>query len=68
MTIPRLNEISAYWRKHPPLHIVVPHALGVKPQEDDKPLDKEENAAELLAALGFPLHELNSRSTDGPGT
>jgi hypothetical protein len=29
MTLPQVNELLAYWRAHPPLHLLLAAALGV---------------------------------------
>jgi hypothetical protein len=36
MTLPRLNEMSAYWAKHPPAHIIISAQAGFKPSEGDQ--------------------------------
>lgn len=32
MTLPEANRLCAYWRDHPPVHLLVAAALGVKPE------------------------------------
>jgi hypothetical protein len=32
LTLPELDELLAYWRDHPPLHVLAAAYLGVKPQ------------------------------------
>lgn len=38
MTLPQVSELLAYWRAHPPLHLLLAAALGLdekrEPQED----------------------------------
>jgi hypothetical protein len=39
LTLPRYRELEGYWRSHPPLHLVVAAALGVKEQADESVWD-----------------------------
>jgi hypothetical protein len=47
MTLPRLYDLSRYWKDHPPTHILVAGFLGYKPKEE-----MEESPDELVAAMG----------------
>lgn len=35
MTLPRFNRLCAYWAEHPPLHLLIAAALGVREQKAD---------------------------------
>lgn len=37
MTLPEANELCAYWRDHPPVHILVAAYLGIKPKSTASP-------------------------------
>jgi len=32
MTLPRLASLTAYWRSHPPTHVIAAAFTGIKPQ------------------------------------
>ncbi len=36
MTLPRVMEIQNYWRKHPPVHVMIAAYLGIKPEAESK--------------------------------
>ena len=42
MTLPRLAELSAYWKKHPPTHIIAAALAGIKtpPSEAGEKINK----------------------------
>jgi hypothetical protein len=59
LDIPRLTALTEYWQQHPPLHLVVAAALGVKTGvEVEKPKPPDDAAlAELMAAFPqVPAH------------
>jgi hypothetical protein len=50
MTIPRLREMTQYWKFNPPVHLMIAAYFGL----DDKPaLQDEGSFSELLA--GVPM-------------
>jgi hypothetical protein len=60
MDMREINDLMAYWSKHPPAHIairqtrdVVIHALGGKPPEAEPA--KKSTAEELAAMFGLSL-------------
>lgn len=34
LTLPRLDALDNYWRRHPPVHLLVAAYLGYKPPRD----------------------------------
>ncbi len=55
--IPRIRALTSYWRLHPPLHIVVPAALGIKPQSGGS--QSIEDAAEFVPVAHMSENEFN---------
>ncbi|WP_148293732.1 hypothetical protein [Azospirillum sp. B4] len=49
-TLPRYHALWRYWRRHPPVHLMVAAYLGIKPDEPS-PVD-EIGLADLLAMFG----------------
>ncbi len=47
MTMEQFLELSAYWRHHPPVHLLIASSLGLKPQAR---LNAEQDLARLLGA------------------
>jgi hypothetical protein len=47
MTIPQYLALAAYWRKFPPIHLLMRNVLGYKPDET-----RTQSLAGLLAAAG----------------
>ena len=39
LTLPRLKALRRYWRKHPPVHLLVAAYLGYKPRGGEQPGD-----------------------------
>jgi hypothetical protein len=48
MTLPDYLELAAYWKKNPPLHLLIKAALGYKGVDETRTSD----LAELLAGAG----------------
>jgi hypothetical protein len=46
MTLPQVTELLAYWRAHPPLHLLLAAALGI----DDARASQEDFAALMALA------------------
>jgi hypothetical protein len=44
MTLPQVKEVLDYWRKHPPQHLLLAAALGLR----EKP-ERQEDFAALMA-------------------
>jgi len=55
LTIPRLNALTAYWQRHPPMHILLAAYVGykapAKPIETGNPIG---NGLAELMDLGRP--------------
>lgn len=34
MTLPQVNELLAYWRTHPPVHLLLAAALGINDKRE----------------------------------
>lgn len=56
MDLPRLASMNAYWAKHPPLHLMIQHFMGIeaKSEFDEQPLDAEPEMDILEFAQQFP--------------
>jgi len=49
MTLPRLQSLTAYWKKHPPVHIVAAAFAGIKPEsENDDTIEKTGKMPEFV--------------------
>lgn len=44
MTIPRLEAMQAYWREHPPLHLMVEAFMGIDSKKPQAQLDESGNS------------------------
>ncbi|MEW6563317.1 MAG: hypothetical protein AB1400_08830 [Pseudomonadota bacterium] len=49
MTIPRLKEMTAYWRQNPPLHLMVAAYFGAG--ESPPKENKQQDLSELLGNI-----------------
>ena len=60
MTIPRMNDLSSYWKAHPPTHIAVQRGLGVAGEAKAvkaAPAERESQLGELISMFqGGALH------------
>lgn len=52
MTIPRLNEMRAYWSIHPPVHVLVGSFFGEGKRQHKEVNEDLSGFAELQSALG----------------
>jgi len=53
MDLPRLEAMNAYWKKHPPLHLMVQAFLGIGEAPGTKPGEDEQNDLAMVLAQ-FP--------------
>ena len=51
MTIPRLKDMTAYWARNPPLHLMVAAYLGVEDKSKSK--NQEQDMNELVSMMGM---------------
>ena len=51
MTISDLDDMEAYWRRHPPVHLLVAGYLGIGGEEDDEAWDDAALTSADLAEL-----------------
>ncbi|MDE1145640.1 MAG: hypothetical protein PW843_03335 [Azospirillaceae bacterium] len=49
-TLPRYRALWRYWRRHPPVHLMMAAYLGIKP--DEPPPVDEVGLGDLLAIFG----------------
>lgn len=49
MDLPRLEAMNAYWKKHPPLHLMVQAFLGIGEKSGTE--QKEEDQPDLAMVL-----------------
>ena len=59
MTIPRMTDLSCYWKAHPPLHLMVQSYLGIKGEAKAtvEPEARENQIGDLISMFqGGALH------------
>lgn len=56
MDLPRLASMNAYWAKHPPLHLMIQHFMGIEAKSElgEQLLDAEPEMDILDFAQQFP--------------
>jgi hypothetical protein len=52
MTLPQVHELLAYWRAHPPVHLLLAAALGLHEKREAR----DDFAALMALAPGGMLH------------
>lgn len=50
MTLPRMAALNAYWREHPPAHLLLAAYVGYQPQRQEKAT--RQTLRQMRAALG----------------
>lgn len=51
LSLPQVEELYAYWAKHPPTHILVAAYMGIKPKGETR-RPTEQDLSEFIAFLG----------------
>lgn len=60
MTIPQVQALQAYWKKCPPVHLLVSWYLGYKaPEEDDELLHEESEMAKDQFVNVMPANDFD---------
>jgi hypothetical protein len=61
LTVPRLNALTRYWARNPPLHKLVANYLGVEAPRDADPApaaDEDDGSPGWMTGMGqFPANE-----------
>lgn len=73
MTLPRYNQLQRFWRKWPPMQVLLAHYVGYKPapvDEDDEATGEageemdDESMSALIGMFG-PLPQRNKEMSNG---
>jgi hypothetical protein len=56
LTLPQYERMMRYWRKHPPIHLMIQSYLGIKGEEaeweeDDADFDRDALAQQMMQHL-----------------
>lgn len=57
--LPRIGHLSNYWRRHPPVHILVASYMGIRPSEKPNEADEAE-AVNMLGGNTLSEEEFNA--------
>lgn len=55
LDVPRLKALNAYWKKQPPVHLLVAAYLGYSPAEESGEVSPDKQALELMSM--FPSNQ-----------
>jgi len=65
LDLPRLKTLNKYWKKFPPVHVLIASYVGYKEPAEETPASKDQNIMDFLTA--FPQRKPGTLVADHDG-